>query len=226
MNITARSILAFGKGHETMKASITILAVLAFCGAATAAPYAFQGVTVDVEAWAGSGSNESILVVDWNKLDNGADTVSESHAFGFRWDGTAYVSDMLDAFNDAGILVVTTGYGGAFLNNIGFIDEAEPYGAHMHIEEGSWNLASTTDPNARWGTWGDSEWDWNGAGMTQELLVDGQFEGINAIMWFGTPPAYADDQLNIPIIIPEPVTLALLGIGAMGLTRCRKRSLV
>lgn len=207
-----------------MRASITILGILACCGTVAAAPYSFQGVTVDVEAWAGSGSNETILVVDWNKLDNGPNTVTESHAFGYRWDGTAYESDMLDAFHDAGILTVSTGYGGAFLNNIGFIDEAEPYGAHMHIEEGSWNLASTTDPNARWGTWGDSEWDWNMAGITQELLADGQFEGINAIMWFGTMPPYANDQLDIPITVPEPASLALLTLGVAGVIGRRRRS--
>nr|WP_054689323.1 hypothetical protein [Desulfosarcina cetonica] len=95
---------------------------------AHAAVYDFNGTWVDVEAWAGIGANETILVVDWNKLDqeaNGKDILSESHAFGFRWDGTAYESDMLTAFNDAGILIVDTGYGGAFVNNIGYWDEED-----------------------------------------------------------------------------------------------------
>ena len=173
-----------------------------------AALYDFNGFTVDVEAWAGTGANETILVVDWNKLDqeaNGVEIESESHAFGYRWDELAYESDMLAAFNDAGILAVDAG-SGAFVNNIAY-DDIDDREVHMHIESGSWNLASTSNPYARWGSWGDSEWDFNTAGMTQEILVDGQFEGINAVMYFDTLPNYANDQLNIPV--PEPATIGL-----------------
>lgn len=195
---------------------ILSLIVIACC-AVSANAYIFQGIDVDVEAWTGTGENETILVVDWNKIDNGLDTVSESHAFGFRWDGVVYESEMLAAFNDAGILAVTTGYGGAFLSNIGYVDEDDNE-VHMHLEEGSWNLASTTDPYAVWGTWGDSEWDFNTAGIDAEPLANGQFEGINAIMWFDVLPVYADDQLDIPVV-PEPATITLLCLGTLGLLR-------
>ena len=209
-----------------MRKLCLILCVLIVGTAAHASSsYNFNGTWVDVEAWVGTGAQETILVVDWNRLDNGAATVSESHAFGFRWDGTAYESDMLTAFNDAGILAVTTGYGGAFIYNIGYVD-VEDNEVHLHIEEGSWNLASTSNPNARWGTWGDSEWDFNTAGITGELLADGQYEGINAIMWFGTLPAYADDQLNIPLAsapVPIPGAVWLLGSGLVGLVGMRRR---
>ncbi len=169
----------------------TILAALALSlvtANAYAAPYDFNGTWVDVEAWTGTGANETILVVDWNKLDqeaNGAPIQSESHAFGYRWDDTAYESDMLQAFHDAGILSITTGYGGGFVTNIGYND-TEDNEVHLHIEEGSWNLASTSDPDANWGTWGNSEWDFNAGGTNVELLVDGQYEGINAILFYGT----------------------------------------
>jgi len=200
----------------------SVLLLLMIGTAAHASPYNFKGTWVDVEAWTGTGSNETILVVDWNRLDNGLETVSESHAFGYRWDGTAYESDMLSAFNDAGILEVTTAYGGAFVVNIKY-DDVEDGEYHQHIEEGSWNLASTSNPDANWGTWGDSEWDFNTAGITAELLADGQYEGINAIMWFGSLPNYADDQLDIPFAtVPIPGAVWLLGSGLLGLIGIRR----
>jgi len=101
---------------------LVFIGLLMIGTAAHASPYNFNGTWVDVEAWTGTGVNETILVVDWNRLDNGPATVSESHAFGYRWDGTAYESDMLSAFNDAGILEVTTAYGGAFVLNIKYDD--------------------------------------------------------------------------------------------------------
>ena len=202
----------------------SVFCLLMIGTAAHASPYNFKGTWVDVEAWTGTGSNETILVVDWNRLDNGPETVSEYHAFGYRWDGTAYESDMLSAFNDAGILEVTTAYGGAFVVNIKYND-VEDGEYHQHIEEGSWNLASTSNPDANWGTWGDSEWDFNTAGITAELLADGQYEGINAIMWFGSLPDYADDQLDIPFAtVPIPGAVWLLGSGLLGLIGIRHRS--
>ena len=215
-----------------MKKILSLICFLLFAmffvsSTAQASAYNFNDTWVDVEAWVGSGANETILVVDWNKIDqeaNGQDIVSESHAFGFRWDGTAYESDMLAAFNDAGILTVTTGYGGAFVYNIGYWDE-EDNEVHLHIEEGSWNLASTSDPNAEWGTWGDSEWDFNTAGINEELLADGQYEGINAIMYYGTLPDYADDQLDIPLAaaVPVPGALTILFAGLLGLTGMKRK---
>ena len=163
--------------------------------------------------------------MDWNVYSGPYET--ESHAFGFRWDGTAYESDMLDALNDAGVFSVDSGYGGAFLNDIVYNDGIDN---HTHADQtGSWNLGSTDDPYAQWGamsadwtTLGD--WDANQAGYNQELLADGQLEGINAIDWFGGDPnAYF---LDVPYAAPVPVPAAvwLLGGGLIGLIGIRRRS--
>jgi hypothetical protein len=198
---------------------VIVCQFVVFCmvSASYAAIYNFNGYQVDVDAWAGSGDNEVILVVDWNGVDYGAATVSQSHAFGFRWNGQATQFTMLTAFEDAGIFTFNyADYGVYFLNNVVYDDPDETAGPHYHPQTGSWGLASSFDPYARWGSYDDSDWNFNAGGFNQELLVNGQFVGINAFMYYGTPPEGADEsyQLDVPII-PEPATLALLGIGAV-----------
>jgi hypothetical protein len=211
---------------RTVASAVVVSVVVTGASApAGAESYPFAGAWIDVDAWVGSGDNETVLVVDWNKLDNGPATVTEAHAFGYRWDGTKYVADMLQEFHDAGVFTVTTAYGGSFLDNIVYEDPAEPAGLHTNLGNGWWSMASTTDPDADWGSFGDSEWDYNLVGINEELLVDGQIEGASAMVPFGmTLPAYANDQLDVPTV-PEPTFLGAVGLlGVAGYLRRRLRN--
>ena len=207
-----------------MKKLMSLLVVMSLASAVWATPYEFNGALVEVDAWLGEGANETILVIDWNRLDHGASTVSESHAFGYRWEGQKTELEMLQDFDAAGIfsIVMETAPIGSYLGNIIFNDGTE---VHSHIESGSWNSGCTTNPYARWGTWGDTEWDFDMIGMSEKNLIDGRFEGINAVMYYGTIPEGCDAefQLNIPLL-PEPATLILLVCGLMGLGKRYSRA--
>jgi hypothetical protein len=184
-----------------------LLIASCWVGSALASPYYFHSASgtnawINVEAWAGSGTNESVLVVDWQFM--GGPYQSESHAFGFRWNGEAYEADMLNALSNAKVFSLSSGYGGAFLEDIVYNDGVETL---THADElGSWNLASASSPYAQWGAMSSDwtklgDWDANMAGYDQELLHSGFLEGINAILWFGSYPdgkTIDDYPLHVP----------------------------
>ena len=212
-----------------MKNRIIALMVLGLCASVSlATPYYFEtasnnNVWVEVDAWVGSGNCETILVIDWNFMNGPYAT--ESHAFGYRWDGTATTEQqMLEAFQNAGVFSMDSGYGGTFIYDFIYNNGVD---SHTHSDEpGSWGYASTSDPSSNWcDGWSTTQWNANCAGINQEYISDGQFEGLNAIYFYGSYPAgetCADYGLDIPFATPEPATMLLLGIGVV-LVR-RKRS--
>ena len=195
----------------SISVGLTVAVVLMAAGIARAAPYHFgANGWVEVDCWAGGGANETIVVIDWNTT-NGP-YVSETHAWGFRWDGTAYLADALNAIEAAGALDLTYGYGGGFL-------------FHAFYNDADGDLHNTQSPNDYEGWWwtgdttdGGQTWTASLVGIRAKTLAHGRIEGLNM-----DSGAWTGATLTIPT--PEPATVGLLaaGAGAILLRLRRKR---
>lgn len=201
----------------------------ALCASAGAALFAtfgvaaevveFAGFEVDVDATVveGSGENASILVIDWDTFGGPYETAS--HAFLYRWEGSATLLDMLNAFQNEGVFTFT---GSSFLSNIAYTDADGD--THLNPVNGNWELASGTNALGQWDGFDLSNPDWafNVVGLDQEVLADGQFEGINAAFF---DPAdnfnRVGTALSVPLV-PEPSSAALLGLAGLALIRRRR----
>lgn len=189
--------------------SLSLLLLTAASGQASS--YYFQNNWVEVDYWAGSGSQATIIVIDWNNT-NGP-YVTQSHAWGFRWNGTAYVSDAISAIDAAGALEVTTGYGGAFVNDAFYSNAAIDGDQHTTARySGWWWVGETSDFGATWTG--------NLGGITSELLGNGKIEGLNMDGYNWTSAT-----LTIPASAPVPIPGAvwLLGSGLLGLFGIRRK---
>lgn len=161
---------------------------------ASAGAYTVDDVVI--EYWAGSGSNVAILVIDF-----GAD----SYAFGYKWDsGTKYGKDMMDAVAGAGFLSYTET--GGFLNTLS-------YDTYSNIGENGW-------PADWWAYFVSDEgesWELSGVGFAERELSDSAWDAWAHQTTSDWPPAHSP---TTPI--PEPMTVALLGIGGLLVRRKKK----
>jgi hypothetical protein len=165
--------------------------------------YTMQGLDIAVDYWAGAGSNETIVVIDWNQTNGPYQT--GSHAWGFRWDGTAYLSDALTAIDAAGALDVTTSYYGQFVNDVFYQNPLIDGDNHTSAGySGWWWAGDTTD--------GGVTWTGNEGGITSEILGNGKIEGLNL-----DNDNWASATLTIPT--PEPCSLTILALGGLLLRR-------
>ncbi len=165
--------------------------------------YTMQGLDIVVDYWAGAGSNETVVVIDWNQINGPYQT--SSHAWGFRWDGTAYLSDALAAIDAAGALNVTTLYGGDFVGDAFYYNPSIDSDNHTSAGySGWWWVGDTIN--------GGATWDATAAGLTSEILTSGEIEGLNLVTNYDEWLT-GGDTLTIPT--PEPCTLTILAIGGL-----------
>lgn len=223
------------RGSTVLGFGIAALASAPLAGSAHAA-FTFDDITF----WAGSGANEAALVVDFNDGKSPA-----SHAWGFRWDGDATVTDLFAAVVTADArLFAKVGPAGTFgtpvygigydLDNDGVfgVDDGSTFGA------GGIKLTSDLDADGAAATDADDHYEegWFSDGFWTHFVGSGEpFNGGN---WLGgngldsTPltdgawqglsfdPAYSfTDAPSEPL--PEPTTLALIALGGAALLRRR-----
>lgn len=169
--------------------------------AALATPFDFNGTSVEVEYWAGTGPNMGMLVVDFNP--------GRSYAFGYRWEQAATGFDMLGAIADAGGLDFTfTDWGGALGIGINTLQ----YGA-----EAMGTVGYPADYVYYYVGRDGLAWSESGAGPSHTTLANGDWNGWSQ-QTVGWPGPYSPPLTPVP----EPSALALFALGAGALAWRRR----
>lgn len=199
----------------------------------------------DIAIWAGSGSNEAALVVDWN---DGQSPL----AWGYRWDGAATGEDMFRAVaaEDDSLFARIQVFGfGSLLNGIGYDRDDDGFGVSgtsgaksfdadgifegAEVEFGTktdaddsyseannttfeyWEYFIGTGNPYAGGSWGPPA-----TGFSGRSLSNGDWDG-----WYY--PGFSGDPLAIPGIanaaaVPEPSTVFMLTFASIGLLLRRR----
>lgn len=203
----------------------TLLSISLAISAASLHAFGFSDITY----WAGTGSKQVALVIDWNDGLN-----PESLVWGYRWDGDSTGLDLLTAVMALDNKLVRT-LGGGGPNTI--------YGLGYDLDGDGFSITGTgddafaTDPDdhyaAGWftsGFWGHfratnttqlpDNWTWGDGSFITGSLEDQTWEGFSWAPGFdGAPPS---PPVNAPV--PEPATMLALCVGLATLIRKRARS--
>ncbi|MDX2226187.1 MAG: hypothetical protein SFY92_03680 [Verrucomicrobiae bacterium] len=196
----------------------------------------------DVQYWTGSGTNESVMILNWNDS-----LAPQSLAWGYRWNGTASAADMLTAIVVADTRLYsrmeTTGFG-LTLYGLGYDrDNDGTFGISDGTVFDSNGIANTTfgdgppgftAPTATdlsdhykegwWtGFWGffngvgnpmsGGSWTVAGVGLSDHTLTSGNWESL------GFDQDFSFDGADAPTVataaaVPEPRTTVLTGLAA------------
>lgn len=143
---------------------------------AIARPVNFNGTWVEVEYWAGSGSSEAIVVVDFEA------TGGDSYAFGFRWDGSATAYDALVAIDAAGDL----DFEATYYSGWGYFIDNFYYNSESGEQSYYWQYFTSSD-----GIVWTSSW----VGMSDRVLTDGSWDG-----WYNSWDPGVSPLAPVPVV--------------------------
>ncbi|MEX0776422.1 MAG: PEP-CTERM sorting domain-containing protein [Phycisphaeraceae bacterium] len=238
---------------RSVQLCLALVVSLVLAASSHAAVQDFNGQWVDVEYWAGSGSNAAVLVVDFGSGNN--------YAFGYRWDDedtftrvsspttTPQGQNWLDTpgngtgaanLSEAMVLAMANYGGGEALSltyrytQFGLGVESLSYQGHTMLNDfvNTWpnidsNIALWLSGYPAYTDWfGDPHdaspadgqtWISSPEGASTRMLSDGYYDG-----WSWASGSAFPDAPVTPI--PEPVSLAMLGMGATLLMFRRRKS--
>jgi len=152
----------------------------------------------EILVWAGAGSNEAMLVVDFNAGDE-----PQSYALGYRWDGTADGTAMMTALSELDPRL-TISLGSGFLTNIELDVDSDGTVDYGIYDDGDY-----------WSTWSRGAtvgWSWNN-GCSTVLQNNGRFGCSYGFTPESTQPDNPIAMSLIPIVENEaPVAFNELSI--------------
>ncbi len=211
--------------HRAASALLTFAALVTTLPAAT-----LVNSFTDIQYWVGTGTQSAALVIDWNNAG-----VATSFAWGYHWNGAATGEDMLEAIagfvgtdqvapvadgtGDKSLTLLTQFFSSVGSNSVyqlsysvdsatqshtGFDPDTNSYWAYY--------VANNTTSLPTW-TYSLTE------GFAARALADKSWDGWS---WSdgsdGTEPSQP-----FAAAVPEPATVALLGLSALALVLRRRR---
>jgi hypothetical protein len=171
------------------------LASMIFILAVSSIVSAYTIDDVQIEYWSGLGSNQAIVIIDFD--------TDQNYAFGFRWNTSGNTSyDALVAIDAAGAFDMESywdeGIIGYYITNMDYLGATK---------RGKGASFFTSTDGATW----NSSW----VGASDNTLVNGAFDGWAYGDW-------AQDEQNnwyftgtVTTPAPEPITVAMLALGAL-----------
>jgi hypothetical protein len=180
----------------------------------------------EITNWAGSGPNQTALVIDWN------DGVEPSSlVWGYRWSGTATGTQMLSSIMTADPRLSRVMGGGGPQSIFGLGYDTDGDGLPL-LGSGEW--ATPADPGdhyrAGWfesGFWGyfvssnttefPTDWAWGGGDLFDGPLANNDWRG------FSFAPGFDGGAPSVPSNpAPEPASFLAVGAGVLVLARRRR----